>query len=69
MNPVHTTPPYLSKIHFVIVHPPTLGLPSGLFPSGFEAKIPYAYLFASFVLHALPIVFTVLRAALSYKIY
>jgi hypothetical protein len=29
INPIHTIPSYLSKIHF------NLGLPSGLFPSGF----------------------------------
>jgi hypothetical protein len=33
INPIHI-PSYLSKIHFNIVHPPTLGLPSGLLPSG-----------------------------------
>jgi hypothetical protein len=32
-----------------------LGFPSGLFPSGFPTNILYAYLFSSFVLHALPI--------------
>jgi hypothetical protein len=32
-----------------------LGLPSGLFPSGFPANILYASLFSPFVLHALPI--------------
>jgi hypothetical protein len=40
INPVHTTPSYLSKIH---LH---LGLPSGLFPSGFPTNILYAFLFA-----------------------
>jgi hypothetical protein len=32
-----------------------LGLPSGLFPSGFATNILYAFLFAPFVLHALHI--------------
>jgi hypothetical protein len=32
-----------------------LGLHSGLFPSGFPTTIPYAFLFSSFVLHALSI--------------
>jgi hypothetical protein len=32
-----------------------LGLPSGLFPSGFPTNILYAFLFSPFVLHALPI--------------
>jgi hypothetical protein len=31
INPIHTIPSYLSKIHFNIVHPLRLGLPSGLF--------------------------------------
>jgi hypothetical protein len=38
INPVHTTPSYLSKIHL------RLGLPSGLFPSGLPTKIVYAFL-------------------------
>jgi hypothetical protein len=41
---VHTIPSYLSKIHFNIVHPLRLGLPSGLFPSGFPTNILYAFL-------------------------
>jgi hypothetical protein len=31
--------PILYKIHFNIAHPPMLGLPSGLFPSGFPTNI------------------------------
>jgi hypothetical protein len=31
-----------------------LGLPSGLFPSGFPTYILHAFLFSPFVLHALP---------------
>jgi hypothetical protein len=30
INPIHTIPPYLSKIHFNIVRPPSLVLPSSL---------------------------------------
>jgi hypothetical protein len=45
--------PILSKIYFYIIHP-LLGLPSGLFPSGFSTNIVHAFLF-SFVLHALPV--------------
>jgi hypothetical protein len=41
INPVHTTPFYLSMIYFNIVN---LGLPSGLFPSGFPINILYAFL-------------------------
>jgi hypothetical protein len=44
INPVHTTPSYLSKIRFnIILH---LHLRSDLFPSGFRTKILYAFLFA-----------------------
>jgi hypothetical protein len=32
-----------------------LGLPSGLFPSGFPTKILYAFIFSPIVLHATPI--------------
>jgi hypothetical protein len=32
-----------------------LGLPSGLFPSGFPTNILYAFSFTPFVLHAPPI--------------
>jgi hypothetical protein len=41
INPVHTTGSYLSTTH---LH---LGLPSGLFPSGFPTNILYAFLFSS----------------------
>jgi hypothetical protein len=34
-----------------------LGLPSGLFPSGFPTNILYVFIFSPFVLHALPISF------------
>jgi hypothetical protein len=55
INPIHTIPSYLSKIHFNIVHALRLGLPSGLLPSGFPTNIPYAFILSTFVLHALPI--------------
>jgi hypothetical protein len=48
MNPVHITPSYVSEIQL------RLGLPSGLFPSGFPTKIIYAFLSSPCVLHALP---------------
>jgi hypothetical protein len=38
MNPVHTLPPYFHNIHSNISHL-LLGLPSGLFPTGFSTKI------------------------------
>jgi hypothetical protein len=37
-NPVHITPSHLSKIHPNIITHLRLGLPSGLFPSGFHTK-------------------------------
>jgi hypothetical protein len=55
INPINAIPSCLSKIHFYIVHPPTIGLPSGFFPFGFPTNILYAFLFSPFVLHALPI--------------
>jgi hypothetical protein len=46
MDPVHTTPSYLSKIHFNTVHV-YLGLPSDLFPFGFPISILCAFLCSS----------------------
>jgi hypothetical protein len=40
INPVHTTPSYLSKIYFKII-------PGCLFPSGFCTNNLYAYIFAT----------------------
>jgi hypothetical protein len=45
INPVHTTPSCLSKIDVLSTHL-RLGLPSGLFPSGFLTKTLYAFLFS-----------------------
>jgi hypothetical protein len=50
---VHTTPPYLSKIHFNIVHHLRLTFASGVFPSGFPTSILYAFVSLPFMLHAL----------------
>jgi hypothetical protein len=47
INPVHTTPSYLSKIHFNIIHKPSF--PSGFFPSGLPTEILYAF---TFTIHA-----------------
>jgi hypothetical protein len=55
INPVHTTPSYLSKIHLNIILPLTSSLPSGLFPFGFPTKNLYGFLSPPRVLHALPI--------------
>jgi hypothetical protein len=46
--------PILRSILVISTHL-RLGLPSGLFPSGFSTNILYAYLFSPFVLHALVI--------------
>jgi hypothetical protein len=43
---VHTTPSYLSKVHFNIITHLRLVLPCGLFHSGFPTDILYAFLFA-----------------------
>jgi hypothetical protein len=51
--------PILSKMYFDIVPHLRLGLPSGLFPSGFPTNILYTFLFSPSVLHALPISFYV----------
>jgi hypothetical protein len=45
INPVHTTPFYLSEIHFNIIHP--LISWSSYFPSGFPTNIPCALLLSA----------------------
>jgi hypothetical protein len=52
-NQVHTTLFYPSNFYFNIIHNLDLGLPSSFFPSGFPIINIYAFLFSSFVLHAL----------------
>jgi hypothetical protein len=44
-NPIHSIPSYLSKRSILSTHL-RLGLPSGLFPSGFPTNILYAFLFS-----------------------
>jgi hypothetical protein len=46
INPVYTTPSYLSKVHFNIVHHLRFGLPSGLSPSDFPTNIIHAFILA-----------------------
>jgi hypothetical protein len=46
IDPVHTTPACLSKIHFKLFTHVRLGLSSGLFPSGFPTNILYAFFFS-----------------------
>jgi hypothetical protein len=45
INPIHTIPSYLRSILILSRHL-RLGLPSGLFPSGFLINILYAFLFS-----------------------
>jgi hypothetical protein len=44
MNPIYHLPPYFLKMHIYYILHLRLGLPSGLFPSGFTIKILYAFL-------------------------
>jgi hypothetical protein len=57
IDSVHTTPSYLRFILILTTHL-SLGLPSGPFLSGFPTNILHAFLFAPFVLYALPISFS-----------
>jgi hypothetical protein len=50
---IRSIPSYLSQI--IMSTHLRLGLPGGLFPSGFPTNILYAFLFCPFVLHAMPI--------------
>jgi hypothetical protein len=45
-NPVNTSPSYLYEIHLNVIHTLYLGLPSGLFPSGFPTNNLYTFLFS-----------------------
>jgi hypothetical protein len=54
INPIHTIPSYLRSILILSTHL-RLGLPSGLFPSGFLTNILYAFLFFPLVLNTLSI--------------
>jgi hypothetical protein len=56
INPIHTIPSYLSKIHSNIVHPPTYVLVFPVVPFLLDF-LPISYMHSSshpFVLHALP---------------
>jgi hypothetical protein len=56
---------YLRSILILFTHI-FLALPSGLFPSGFPTKIPYAFLFTPVVLHALPTSFSLVSSVQLY---
>jgi hypothetical protein len=45
INPVHATPSYFAKAHFIIILQLCQDLPSGLCPSGFPTKNLYSNLF------------------------
>jgi hypothetical protein len=55
INPVYTTPTYLSHKHLIVPIYIRLGLPSGLFLAGFPTYIPHPFLWSSYMLHALSI--------------
>jgi hypothetical protein len=57
INPIHIIPSYLRPILILYTHL-CLSFPSGLFPSGLPTNILYALLSTPFVLHALPISFS-----------
>ena len=47
INPVYALPSCYLKIHYHIILPSSLRLPSGLFPSGFATKTLYIFLLPS----------------------
>jgi hypothetical protein len=47
MNPVHNIPPYCPRSVLILSSHLHLGLPSGLFPSVFQAKMLYIFLMSS----------------------
>jgi hypothetical protein len=62
-SPVHTFTSHYLKINVNITFHLHLGLPSGLFPSGFPTKTLYTPLPSPYALHALSITFSILSAA------
>jgi hypothetical protein len=45
INPIHTIPSYLAMIHLILSTHLRLGLPSGLFPSGFPTNMLCVFVF------------------------
>jgi hypothetical protein len=58
LNPVHTSHPTSWRFILILSSHLRLGLPSGLFPSGFLTKTLYTPLPSPYVLHAQPISLT-----------
>jgi hypothetical protein len=50
-----TSPSYFSQFHFIFFSHLYLGLPRGLFPSGFPTKALHELLSFQYMLYALPI--------------
>jgi hypothetical protein len=61
-NPIHTTPSHLIPLRSILrlSNHLRLRLLSNLFPSGLPTNILYAFLFSPFVLHALPILYSLI---------
>ena len=64
-NPVHIPTSHLLEIHPNIIHRSSLGLPSGLFPSGFPTKTLYTPSPHPYTPHAQPISFFSILSELS----
>ena len=55
--PIHNPTYHFLKIHLILSSHLSLGLPSGLLPSGFPTKTLYTPLLSTYVLHVPPISF------------
>jgi hypothetical protein len=71
LDPVHTPTSHLRKIHLYIICHLLLGLPSGLFPSGFHTKTLYTPLLspvrAAYPAYLIFLDFIARTIAVSYK--
>jgi hypothetical protein len=64
---IHSHPNFLRSILILSPHQ-RLGLPIGLFPSGFLTKSLYTYLLSPYVLYSLPISFFSILSSESYGV-